>query len=110
MSNSDQRIAGIAPMEIFPGVLPVRGADGSYRRDAAEAGDVLKFRNGLHALRSSAANVGAVRLHVLCSGFERSSSTEINTNGASQLQKVDEDFARFRSVVAHHLAERRQQI
>ncbi len=77
-------------------------------REAAEAGDVLRFRNGLHALRSSAANVGAARLHALCSGFERSSPAEIHNNSATQIQKVDEEFARFRSVVAHHLAERRQ--
>jgi two-component system, sensor histidine kinase RpfC len=77
-------------------------------RDAAEAGDALKFRDGLHALRSSAANVGAARLHVLCSGFERSSASDVRANGASQLEKVNEEFARFRAVVANHLAERRQ--
>jgi two-component system sensor histidine kinase RpfC len=77
-------------------------------REAAKAGDVLRFRDGLHALRSSAANVGAARLHVLCSGFERSSPAEIQKNSATQIQKVDEEFARFRSAVAHHLAERRQ--
>ncbi|MFO0995833.1 MAG: ATP-binding protein [Alphaproteobacteria bacterium] len=79
-------------------------------REAAEAGDVMKFRNGLHALRSSAANVGAARLHVLCSGFERSSAGEIRSNSDAQIQKVDEEFARFKSAVAHHLAERRQQL
>ena len=76
-------------------------------RAAVAADDVPAFRDSLHALRSSAANVGAVRLHRICSGFDRRGmASSLRAEGADQAGQIAEEFARYRSVVARHLAER----
>ncbi len=75
-------------------------------RAAVAADDVPAFRDSLHALRSSAANVGAVRLHRVCSGFDRRGAASLRGEGADQAGQIAEEFARYRSVVARHLAER----
>jgi two-component system, sensor histidine kinase RpfC len=75
-------------------------------RAAVAADDIPAFRDSLHALRSSAANVGAVRLHRVCSGFDRRGAASLRDEGAAQAGQIVEEFARYRSVVARHLAER----
>ena len=75
-------------------------------RAAVAADDISAFRDSLHALRSSAANVGAVRLHRVCSGFDRRGAASLRDEGAAQAGQIAEEFARYRSVAARHLAER----
>jgi two-component system sensor histidine kinase RpfC len=75
-------------------------------RAAVAADDIPAFRDGLHALRSSAANVGAVRLHRVCSSLDRRATASLRDEGAAQIGQIEEEFARYRSAVARHLAER----
>ncbi|MCX7354720.1 MAG: ATP-binding protein [Alphaproteobacteria bacterium] len=75
-------------------------------RAAVAADDIPAFRDGLHALRSSAANVGAMRLHRVCSGFDRRGAASLRDEGADQAGQIEEEFARYRSLVVRHLAER----
>jgi two-component system, sensor histidine kinase RpfC len=74
---------------------------------AAAAGDARAFRNSVHALRSSAANVGAVRLHRLCTALDARGPREASGE-APQLARLDEEFARYRTVIERYLAERRE--
>ena len=77
-------------------------------RAAAAADDMAGFRDGLHALRSSAANVGAVRLHRACSGVDQRAATDLPNEGAAQARRIEEEFTRFRSTATRYLAERHE--
>ncbi len=52
--------------DLLDGFVVEAHALGLQIRQAAAADDMLSFRNGAHALRSAAANVGAVAIHDLC--------------------------------------------
>ncbi len=52
--------------DLLQGFIVEAHALGLQIRQAAAADDMLSFRNGAHALRSAAANVGAVVVHELC--------------------------------------------
>ena len=71
---------------------------------ALEAKDVRGIRDNAHALRSSSANVGAYRVHRLCSSLCGISMSELEQDGAARLSELTSEFARFQSVVAQHLA------
>lgn len=75
---------------------------------ALQAKDVRELRDNAHALRSSTANVGALRLHRLSSELCGIGLYELEKHGAEKLQALVDEFAEFRSVIARHLAERRE--
>ena len=52
--------------DLLEGFINEAHALGLQITQAAAADDMLSFRNGAHALRSAAANVGAVAVHDLC--------------------------------------------
>ncbi|MBI4184497.1 MAG: response regulator [Proteobacteria bacterium] len=77
---------------------------------AVETGNLQAFRDGAHALRSSAANVGALRLQRLCSDLNMASLLDVERNGPAHLRKLDDEFNRFRTAVTRYLSNRRQVI
>ena len=74
--------------------------------DAVSAGDLPVLRDNAHALRSSAANIGAMRLHRLCSDFSGMSRMEMTRDGDARMEGLREQFAHFRSAVTDYLTER----
>lgn len=68
-------------------------------------GSVTDLRDSAHALRSSAANIGARRIHRLCSELSGSGPLDAERIGPA-LRAIGEEFARFRSAVADYLGER----
>jgi two-component system sensor histidine kinase RpfC len=61
---------------------------------AVVAGDVLAFHDRLHALRSGAANLGALGLYDICLGLRAISDSDFLANGNEQLGRVRAEFAR----------------
>ena len=76
-------------------------------RVAVAANDAKSFRSGVHALRSSAANVGASRLHRLCSSLDQRGPREV-AEGGHAIDRLDEEFGRFQSAAERYIAERRE--
>lgn len=74
--------------------------------DAVAAADLLALRDNAHALRSSAANIGAMRIHRMCSDFSGMSRLEMTRDGAARMDGLMSEFTRFRSAVADYLSER----
>jgi two-component system sensor histidine kinase RpfC len=74
-------------------------------RTAHARGSVTDLRDSAHALRSSAANIGARRIHRLCSELSGPGPLDAERIGPA-LRAIGEEFARFRSAVADYLGER----
>ena len=64
---------------------------------AAAAGDVSRFRAEAHALRSSAANIGAKGVWGACRAAETMPAPEVRTAGPGQAAAVGSELARVRS-------------
>ena len=73
-----------------------------------EAADVRAFRDCAHAMRSSAANVGAGRLVRHCLDLSGIGRQEIERNGTEHIRRLDEEFGYFRAAIAQYLAERKE--
>ena len=71
---------------------------------AATAGDATIFRDRAHALRSSAAHVGATALFQLCLGWRGIGSEELAAQGASHVLRLKSEFARLQSALLAELA------
>jgi two-component system sensor histidine kinase RpfC len=71
--------------------------------------NIAAVRDIAHAMRSSAANVGAVRVSRMCGDLYNMPAGEIERQGRAHVDLLNEEFARFRGVVASHLAGRREQ-
>lgn len=61
-----------------------------------------------HAMRSSAANVGAARVSRLCGELYNATTLDIERDGPAKLDALREEFDSYRSVVMTHLADRRE--
>ena len=72
---------------------------------AAAAGDAEAFRDRAHALRSSAAHIGASALFELCLGWRGISSTELGNDGAAHVARLGSEFERLRTALLAVLAE-----
>jgi two-component system sensor histidine kinase RpfC len=75
---------------------------------AVAAGRVREVRDCAHAFRSSAANVGAMRIHRLCSDLCGSGRFDIGRDGEARVAQLKQEFERFRTAIARHLGERRE--
>jgi two-component system sensor histidine kinase RpfC len=71
---------------------------------AASAGDATIFRDRAHALRSSAAHVGATALFQLCLGWRGIGPDELAAQGTSHVLRLKSEFARLRSALLAELA------
>ena len=70
--------------------------------------DAGKFQECVHALRSSAVYVGALRLFRACCEVSGIGSDEFDRGGAGHVRNLNNEFARFRSELALHLADQRE--
>ncbi len=62
--------------------------------------DPAAFRERAHALRSGAANVGAVRLHRICLGFRAIEARELALEGERHMRTLEAEFQRVRAAMA----------
>jgi two-component system sensor histidine kinase RpfC len=76
--------------------------------EAVDARRIREVRDCAHALRSSAANVGAMRIHRLCSDLCGSGKFDIDRDGQARVALIKQEFERFRTAIAGRLSERRE--
>jgi two-component system sensor histidine kinase RpfC len=72
---------------------------------AARADDPIAFRDRAHALRSSAAHVGATALFELCLGWRGIGPAELADEGAAHIARLESEFERLRHALLAELAE-----
>ena len=76
-------------IELFVKNAPARAADA---REALDCGDSAALRSALHALKSSAGQLGAVSVHEACvAGEELASRGELNAC-APHVQRIESDL------------------
>jgi two-component system sensor histidine kinase RpfC len=73
----------------------------SRLKTAALRGDVPQFRASAHALRSSAANIGAVGIFELCGAAEAIGAAEMAEAGPRQVALLTVELARVRQTRLH---------
>jgi two-component system sensor histidine kinase RpfC len=71
--------------------------------EAQRVGALTEFRDHAHALRSSAANIGALRLHKMLLNLRETSKDKLDTNGAKMMRTINSEFAQVREFFANHL-------
>jgi two-component system, sensor histidine kinase RpfC len=74
-------------------------------RSAAAQGDTRRFRDKLHALRSSAANVGARAIDEMCFDWRQIGGAELLAHGEDYVRRVEIEFERVRDLMPGHGAE-----
>jgi len=74
---------------------------------AAEISDHAEFRRLLHAMKGSAASLGAERLAELCGGLQRLTDIEMARRG-DLAESVRQEFDRARTALERYLEERRR--
>lgn len=62
--------------------------------------DVAAFRNHSHALRSGAANIGALRVYRMCLDWRQISAHELAVEGEHHLRDLEREFAEVRAAIA----------
>lgn len=67
---------------------------------AALAGDAARFRDRAHALRSSAAHIGARAIFELCLGWRGIASPELAQQGAGHVARLRAEFERLEAALA----------
>jgi two-component system sensor histidine kinase RpfC len=70
------------------------------------SGDVLAFREQLHALRSAAANVGARCIYEMCLDWRLISAGDLASRGEAHLKRLHKEFARVCGVLQARLSGR----
>jgi two-component system sensor histidine kinase RpfC len=71
---------------------------------AATTGDADLFRDRAHALRSSAANVGARAIYDLCLAWRHIGEGELATRGAEHVDRLSDELERVRAALNEHIA------
>jgi two-component system sensor histidine kinase RpfC len=69
---------------------------------------IVGIRDVAHGMRSSAANVGAVRVHRICGEICAASTPDLERDAGQRLAALREEFDRFRVAAMRHLEERRK--
>jgi two-component system sensor histidine kinase RpfC len=75
---------------------------------ALAARNVAEFRSHLHAMKGSAASMGAERLTSLCKDMGRLSDAEVKLQIPSLLKSLREQLAATRESLEHYLQERKK--
>jgi two-component system, sensor histidine kinase RpfC len=70
--------------------------------EAATAGNVRRFRDQAHALRSGAANIGAKGLYELCLGWRQITVAELNENGPRHVERLKAELERTQRTLLNH--------
>jgi two-component system sensor histidine kinase RpfC len=76
--------------------------------EAVEDRHIVGIRDVAHGMRSSAANVGAVRVHRICGEICAASTPDLERDASQRLAALREEFDRFRTAAMRHLEERRK--
>jgi two-component system sensor histidine kinase RpfC len=76
--------------------------------EAVEDRHIVGIRDVAHGMRSSAANVGAVRVHRICGEICAASTPDLERDSDQRLLALREEFDRFRVAAMRHLEERRK--
>jgi two-component system sensor histidine kinase RpfC len=66
------------------------------------ADDYDRFRDRIHALRSGAANIGAMPLYQLCLSLRAIGGAAFAASGAEKARELADEFARVRRELAHY--------
>ena len=75
---------------------------------AAAAHNFIEFRNHLHAMKGSAASMGAERLTRVCNDQGKLSDAEVRLKSSSLVKALGEELKAAREVLERYLKERRQ--
>jgi two-component system, sensor histidine kinase RpfC len=75
---------------------------------AAAARDAVTFRDRAHALRSSAAHLGATAIYELCLAWRGIGPAELAAHGPSQTMRLKAEFERLRAALLTVLSGERQ--
>jgi two-component system sensor histidine kinase RpfC len=67
---------------------------------AAQDGDLLMFRSEIHALRSCAANIGALAIQEACKSCRDVGPAELQTRGVELARRVSDEVVRLEGAVA----------
>ncbi len=67
--------------------------------------DLQAFRDQIHALRSSAANIGARRMYKMCLSWRQIGMRELEAQGKEHLRKLELEFQLVRSDLLQHIAD-----
>jgi two-component system sensor histidine kinase RpfC len=67
--------------------------------DAARTGDVERFREQTHALRSGAANIGARSIYELCLAWREIDAKALRTDGTHRVGELQAEFERVRKAL-----------
>jgi two-component system sensor histidine kinase RpfC len=76
---------------------------------AVDAADYAELRRQLHAMKGSAASLGADRLAEACGRTQRMSDDEMKRE-ATLMPSIRQEFERARQAFEHHIAERRRTV
>ncbi len=92
--------------EIIEAFLQESGVTLSHLRTAAANGSLRDVRDLAHALRSSAAHVGARRVQKICSFLCNAPRHEVERSAKDKVRALADEFERFRAAARQHLRER----
>jgi two-component system sensor histidine kinase RpfC len=71
---------------------------------AVELGDLSSIREHSHALRSSSAHVGAVRMHVVAKEINDMGQVDLDAEGRAKVEALDAEFQVLRKALEEELA------
>jgi len=97
---------GIFLEEVIDAFLAETQATMGHLRAAATARNLREVRDFAHAMRSSAAHVGARRMQKICSFLCHAPRHEVERALEEKTRQLAEEFERFRTAVRQHVQER----
>lgn len=77
--------------------------------EAVTTRDLARFRDEIHALKSSGGNVGAIKIRELCVAAGRLSWEEFEIQGGEVAATLDHELSRYERAVAAYLSQRAAQ-
>ena len=92
--------------EIIEAFLLESEATMSHLRSAAASNNLRDVRDLAHALRSSAAHVGARRVQKVCSFLCNAPRHEVERAAKEKVRLLTDEFERYRAAAHQHLRER----
>jgi two-component system sensor histidine kinase RpfC len=75
-------------------------------KQSAKSGDVIAFREQLHAMRSGAANIGARRIYKMCLSWRHIGERELEMRGNDYLAKLGAEFESVRNALTSYSTHR----
>lgn len=75
------------------------------RRSVADA-DEYQFRNDMHALQSTAANIGAKAIHKLCVDWRRITNAELAADGSKRVEQLAHELERVQEALNQYCSTR----